>query len=757
MKNSDSMDLDKQFNISDVFEVSVQNLPFVIHRIRVDPSNRYSLEPTFPILNSNLLFTYHKVSNLSEQHFEQIQYFSYHLLESDETEKCPRWELNHKIENNESFYGLGDKAVSLNLRGRKCILWGTDTYAFGYGNEPLYKNIPFFIQTYENQCIGFFIINTFKLTFDFGHTNPDQLKITGDGGPIDIFILNGDSPVDIISLYTKITGCPELPPLWALGYHQSKWSYSPESKLRQVANKLRELKIPCDCLYLDIDYMRGYRIFTWDKRRFPDPANMIHDMNQQGFKIVAILDPGVKIDKNYFLYNEGLKKNLFLKNPDNTPATGPVWPGYCHFPDFTSKEARLWWEEHIVNLLKTGLSGLWNDMNEIALFNKNDMIQTQRTLNNDILMSFEGNTATFAEGHNIYGMMMSHATYAGLKHISNKRPFVLTRSTFSGGQEYAAVWTGDNVASWEHLKIANYQCQNIAISGFSFTGSDIGGFVGNPDGELFCRWLQLAVFHPFFRTHSSKDFDAQEPWSFGEKWTDIARSIIEWRYKILGYIYSVFKEHTETGKPILQPIILKYWKDQRYRRHYDNFMLGEALLAIPITEPGLNSVDIFLPPGVYYCLNTYKVYYGETNCQIPIYWDTPPALLRGGYVLLIWPIQQYVLEKKIENVEWWLGYSNEAFVQSYYYMDEFDGYNYSQGDFQKVMFSFENRGHEIHIYIHSEGNYCPEIKSYKLKLLGFDLKITSIKVDNMNVIYKNESSYITFNSTPKHILICLKS
>ena len=281
--------------------------------------------------------------------------------------------------------------------------------------------------------------------------------------------------------------------------------------------------------------------------------------------------------------------------------------------------------------------------------------------------------------------------------------------------------------------------------------------MGNPDGELFCRWLQLAVFHPFFRTHSSKDFDEQEPWSFGDKWTDIARSIIEWRYKLLGYMYSVFKEHNETGKPILQPIILKYWSDKRYKRHYDNFVLGEALLAIPIMEPGLNSVDIFLPPGVYYCLNTYKTYSGETDYQIPIGWNAPPALLRGGYVLPIWPIQQYTLEKKIETIEWWLGFSNEVFVKSHYYIDEFEGFKYSMGDFMKVLFLYENKGQEICLTIQSIGSYCPDIKEYKLKLLGFDFKISNIKVDNHDIKYNNDLPYITLDTIPNQIIIYLKS
>ena len=638
------------------------------------------------------------------------------------------WEINSLIRKNDSFYGLGDKPLILDLRGRKLVNWGTDTYAYPYAADPLYKNIPFFIKVSSVQCQGIFINNTYKLNFDFGSTS-DQLSVSSPGGMIDLFIIPGSSPIEIISKYTLLTGTPELPPLWALGYHQSRWSYVPEDVISGIAVKFRQLNIPCDCLYLDIDYMDGYRVFTWDHEKFPNPPHLINGLKSLGFKTVAIIDPGIKIDADYLIYVEGMENDYFVKDAEGENFIGPVWPGYCHFPDFTMKSVRKWWADHVANLYSSDIDGVWNDMNEPALFNKDDMIQTQRTFDDDVIMDFDGSRGLFTEGHNIYGMRMSEATLDGAKQIKDKRPFVLTRSTYSGGQKYASVWTGDNVASWEHLRIANFQCQMLSISGFSFTGSDVGGFVGNPDGELYTRWLQLALFHPFFRTHSSKDFDDQEPWSYGEEWTDRARSVIEWRYKLLGYIYNALEEHVSSGVPILRPLSLVHWQSASMKRSFDQFYFGSALLVVPVLESKQSGSWVDLPEGDYYCLNDWKHFEGGALSFIKNQTHEVPALLIGGHILPVYPVMQYSGEKPLEHIDLYCGYSNNKDVVSSFYVDENDGFNYKEGQFQKININYNYSENELILDITSTGNYLSTIQKYTFRMVGF----------------MNECSDITFN------------
>ena len=653
------------------------------------------------------------------------------------------WQLKRSIQKLESFYGLGDKPLTLDLRGRKLTNWGTDTYAYPYGADPLYKNIPFFFSIDRDHCHGIFINNTYKINFDFGSSG-DELTISAPGGLLDLYIIPGASPIEIISKYTQLTGLPEMPPLWALGYHQSKWSYVPEAVISDIAIKFRNLNIPCDCLYLDIDYMDGYRIFTWDKEKFPNPAHLVNSLGQIGFRTVVIIDPGIKIDADYLIYVQGMEEDYFVKDATGENYIGPVWPGYCHFPDFTSKNVMKWWADHVTQLYESGIDGVWNDMNEPALFNKDDMIQTQRTFDDNVLMDFDGQPGLFSEGHNIYGMRMSEATMYGAQQVKDKRPFVLTRSTYAGGQKFAAVWTGDNVASWEHLKLANYQCQMLSISGISFTGSDIGGFVGDPDGELYTRWLQMAIFHPFFRTHSSKDFGDQEPWSYGEEWTNIARSLIEWRYKLLGYIYNTFHQYASEGIPMLRPVSLIHWKEDKYKREFEFFYFGDALLIAPVTETKQSGSWINLPAGDYYDLNNMALVEGGQFVFLKTPVSNVPALLKAGFVLPVWPVMQYVGQRPLETIELWLGFSTESSITSSIYLDEHDGLNYKVGLYKKIVFEYNYERNLIRINIRSQGDYQTTITNFVFKLIGIEESIQKITYNGEDLSFGLREGGITF-------------
>jgi len=317
--------------------------------------------------------------------------------------------------------------------------------------------------------------------------------------------------------------------------------------------------------------MEGFRCFTWDKEKFPQPVRMVKELADDGFKTVVIIDPGIKLENDYF-----------CKRADGPYMKGKVWPGECYFPDFTKPEVREWWAGLFKGLIEeTGVAGVWNDMNEPAV-----MDVPGKSFPDDVRHDYDGHPCSHRKAHNIYGMQMARATYHGVRRSAHpNRPFVITRSAYSGTQRYTSTWMGDNIATWEHLVVANRQIQRMCMSGYSFAGTDIGGFAEQPNGELFARWVQLGVFHPFFRVHSSGDHGEQEPWSFGEEITDISRKFIEIRYELLPYIYTAFWKYIEHGTPIIKSLVMFDQEDVQTHYRTDEFIFGEEILVCPINEP----------------------------------------------------------------------------------------------------------------------------------------------------------------------------
>jgi alpha-glucosidase len=504
-----------------------------------------------------------------------------------------------KVSNDgESYYGLGDKPNHINLKGRRYDNWVTDSYAFGKDSDPIYKAIPFYTGLHHGKAYGIFFDNSFKASFDFAHERRNVTSFWVQGGEMNYYFFYGPNMMDVVESYTDLTGKPhQLPPLWALGFHQCKWSYYPESRVKEVAQKFRKLKIPCDAIYLDIDYMDGFRCFTWNKDYFPDPKKMVNELKEQGFKTVAIIDPGIKIDKDYKVFKEGIENDYFCKRADGDYMKGKVWPGECYFPDFTNPEVREWWSGLFKELIEEiGIKGVWNDMNEPAV-----MEVPNKTFPDDVRHDYDGNPCSHRKAHNVYGMQMARATYHGLKKYSYpKRPFVITRAAYAGTQRYTSTWTGDNVATWEHLWIANIQAQRLAMSGFSFAGSDIGGFAEQPSGELFARWVQLGVFHPFFRVHSSGDHGDQEPWSFDKDITAIVKKFIEIRYQLLPYIYTAFWNYVDLGTPMLKSLVLYDQEDVQTHYRTDEFIFGDHILACPVLEGNAKGRRMYIPRGEWY-------------------------------------------------------------------------------------------------------------------------------------------------------------
>lgn len=633
------------------------------------------------------------------------------------------------------FYGLGDKtSEGANLHGKTFENWCSDSYGFGPETDPLYRAIPFFYVIQNGKAHGIFLDNTFKSHFSFNPDDDGTVDFWADGGELNYYLINGPSPDEVARQYHLLTGTHSMPPMWALGYHQSRWSYIPESKVLEVSNRFRKLKIPCDAIYLDIDYMQGFRCFTWNPKLFPDPKLLIAKLKEIDFRTVVMVDPGIKEDPEYSVYQDGLDSDHFVTTSEGDVAKAPVWPGFCAFPDFTRPTTRKWWGSLFRKpYLDQGVDGFWLDMNEPAVFFVN-----HKTLPDHVMHHFDGDPGSHRKAHNIYGMQMARATREGLaEEQPDKRPFLLTRASFSGGQRYAAIWTGDNFSSWEHLQIANIQCQRLSISGFSFCGTDIGGFAGEPDGELYTRWLQLAVFHPVMRTHTKGAHETgdaidthsaeeqiaemsihpsdREPWSFGERWTEIARKAIELRYCLLPVIYTAFYRLNAHGIPIIRHAVFaepdnpKLWNEGR------DFLFGEHLFVSPVVNSKVQRQMVNLPEGDWYYFWTGQLCQGELF--INLQQDQIPYFVRAGSVLVTYPARQHTAEP-IEEITLYCYYKN-GHTTTEWYEDEGDGLGYQDEQYCLSEFITEGGLSKYTLNWVKSGVWSPVSRKTKLYLIGF--------------------------------------
>jgi len=628
----------------------------------------------------------------------------------------------------ESFFGLGDKPTEFNLRGKRLKNWNTDAYSFQWNQDPLYRSIPFYISLNEGIAHGIFFDNTFKAHFDFGAEDTTKTSFWADGGELQYYYIHGPHMMDVVKSYHHLTGTHPMPPLWALGYHQCRWSYYPEAKVKKITQGFRGNKIPCDGIYLDIDYMDGYRCFTWNRKYFPDPKKMIKELAADGFKTVVIIDPGIRVDDNYSVFKEGKENRYFCRRSDDYFMEGHVWPGRCQFPDFTNPDVRTWWAGLFDELVQMGVAGVWNDMNEPAVFGAG-------TFPDDVRHQYDGFRGSHRKAHNIYGMQMVRSTYEGLRKLmKNKRPFTITRAGYSGVQRYSSVWTGDNVASWEHLTLGNIQCQRLSVSGISFCGTDIGGFSGEPDGELFTRWIQMGTFSPFMRAHSAGDTKEREPWSFGEPFTSINRKFIELRYRLLPYLYSIFWEHHRYGFPILRPLVMQEQEELSNHFRQDEFTYGDKILICPVLAPGQTSRNVYLPKGFWYNFWTEELSEGGKEVTVPTPLDTMPIFIKAGSVIPEYPVMQYVGEKEIEEVKLNIYYSNYE-VNSFLFEDYGETFAYEQDIYLEKKFVVNGKAGLLTIQQSMEGLYTPRYETYHFNIIGLPFKPSKIFADGKEVTY----------------------
>ena len=630
-----------------------------------------------------------------------------------------------KIQEGEVFFGMGDKPMELNLKGKRIENYGADTYGFKKDQDPIYKNIPFYMGLHNDIGYGIFFDNTFRTIFDFGKEQFDVCSYWARGGEMNYYFIYGPQLTNVVEQYAGLTGTPEMPPLWVLGYHQCKWSYYPEKQVREIAQEFRDRGIPCDAIYLDIDYMEGFRCFTWSKEGFPKPSKLLGDLAEKGFKTVLIIDPGIKIDPEYWVYQEGIKNGFFCKRADGELMVGDVWPGACNFPDYTNPDVRRWWSGLFEELIRQGVRGVWNDMNEPAVFEIG-------TFPEDVRHDYDGDPCSHRKAHNVYGMQMTRATQEGIKKfLYPNRPFVITRSCYAGAQRYSSVWTGDNIATWEHLWIANMQIQRLAMSGISFAGSDVGGFIGNPDGELYVRWLQMAVFHPFCRTHSAgndQGAEPQEPWSFGQKFEFIAKKFINLRYQLLPYIYTTFWQNSQYGTPMIRPLVMTEQADTEALYRTDQYMFGDKIMVTPVHLPGAETRLVYIPKGKWYNFWNDDLEIGGKEIEVDAPLDKMPLFVKEGSVIANYPKMQYVGEIPITELTLHI-YFTKIVQTSHLYEDAGDYYGYRNGQFNiKKFVVTQKRGH-FKIFQTISGNFEPTYLHYKIVLHGVPENINEFEVD----------------------------
>ncbi len=549
--------------------------------------------------------------------------------------KC--WKL---MPRDEHYYGFGEKALPLDRRRRRMEMWNTDAYGYRTGTDPLYVSVPFFIAIRKGIAYGIFFDNTYRSIFDMGSSSEDYYSFEAEGGELNYYFIYGPSIKDVIDRYTELTGRPFLPPLWALGHQQCRYSYYPAENVLELAKRYREKDIPCDVIYLDIDYMDSYKIFTWSNVRFPDPKKLTDELGRMGFKLVTIIDPGVKAESGYKPFIEGVKGGYFCRRPNGEIFFGRLWPGTCAFPDFAREDVRDWWASLHEILFREGVSGIWNDMNEPALLGE------QRTIERDVIHIEDGKEVTHAKIHNVYALLEAMGTFKAFRKFrKNMRHFILSRSGYAGIQRYAAVWTGDNTSNWEHLWLQIPMLLGMGLSGMPFVGADVGGFIGSPTPELLVRWYQLAAFIPLCRNHTSRGTFDQEPWVYGEYYESIIRRYLKLRYRLLPYLYTLFKEASEKGYPIMRPLLFEYQDDPNTYTIDDEFLIGENLLIAPVLKEGCDKRLVYLPKGTWVDYWTHKVYKGPTYVSIEAPLDKMPIFVKNGSIIPMQPEMNYVGER----------------------------------------------------------------------------------------------------------------
>jgi alpha-glucosidase len=628
----------------------------------------------------------------------------------------------------ENYYGLGDKTGPISRRNRSFINWNTDEFGFGESNDPIYKTIPFFLGLRQGTAYGVFFDNTYRSSFDFGKESPDYFSFGAEGGELNYYFFAGPDPKRVVQAYTALTGRVPLPPLWTLGYQQCRFTYYPEARVREIAHLLREKKIPADVIYLDIDYQQDYAPFTINREYFPHFEQMIADLRAQGIRIIAITDLHIKKNPNhsYLPYDSGMKQDMFVKNPDGSVFVGPVWPGDSVFPDFTLTRVRDWWGKLYQEFLAMGVSGFWNDMNEPAVFQRADKtmpLDTRHRLD-------DGTWLDHRAVHNMFGMQNARATYEGLRKLQgDERPFVLTRAAYAGTERYAATWTGDNSATWNHLWMSTPMLLNLGLSGYPLSGDDIGGFAGTPPPDLLTRWYEVGAFNPIYRNHANKGTGDHEPWAGGPQHEAIRRRYIELRYKLLPYIYTGMEETTRTGVPFMRPLFLDYPQVEGFYRDDRDFLFGGDILVAPVLTEKVDPMEVTLPPGDWYDFWTSQKHASGEKLTLHPALDEMPIYVRAGAIIPMQPLVQSTSEKPNGPLQVQLYPGDDC--RGSLYQDDGHTFGYQRGEFLRVHYSCQASTSSVRVSAKTEkAAFQPWWNSAEVTIFGAPAEPKQVRVGN---------------------------
>ena len=658
------------------------------------------------------------------------QYANSTVILRDKT-NLPWVNEDHKISKNfeiqeEYFIGLGEKTGPVNRKGNAYTMWNSDVPAYGVEQDPLYVSIPFYIGGYKDFNYGIYVDHSSKSYFNFGAAC-DYSSISVEDDHLRYYVILGNAISDISSKYRALTGYTPLPPKWSLGFHQSRWSYKSQDEVLSLAAEFKKKNMPVDAIHLDIHYMDACKVFTFNQQQFPNPKSMVETLTSQGINIITILDPGIKVEKGYPAYENALKQDLFLKYPNGTNYEAGVWPGLCNFPDFTNPKARQWWSESVKFYTDLGISGLWNDMNEPAAWGKE--------VPSYIRFDREGHLSNLTQNRNVYGMQMARATREGAEKLLNKRVFTLTRAGFAGIQKYAAVWTGDNVASDDHMMLSFKMLANMSLSGVDFVGADVGGFMNPATPELFTRWMSVAAFTPFYRAHKMIDMPTSEPWCYGDINTEINRYYMQLRYRLMPYLYSSMQQNES---PVLKS--MAYFSNL-YDANYINgfsekfesqFILGNGLLIAPVRST-VKSTEVFLPQtpnsNIWYSIHSDEIFQGNKSHFVNAGMAQLPIFVNAGTIL------PEIVPQKIENTQ---SKSDTLNLHVYYnaagsyegFLYEDDGISLKNKDlpFGKIQISGSAQNQEITFNIEKTANFNFPYKTIQFMIHG----LTESKANNLD-------------------------
>nr|XP_005988915.2 PREDICTED: neutral alpha-glucosidase AB isoform X1 [Latimeria chalumnae] len=565
--------------------------------------------------------------------------------------------LDFSLPGFENVYGIPEHADSLKLKttdsGDPYRLYNLDVFQYElYNPMALYGSVPVMLAHNAHRTLGIFWMNAAETWVDISSNTAGKtlfgkmldyvqgaseipqtdVRWMSESGIIDVFVLLGPSPSQVFSQYASLTGTQAFPPLFSLAYHQCRWNYNNEDDVLSVDAGFDEHDIPVDVIWLDIEHADGKRYFTWDPNKFPNPKDMLEKLAVKKRKLVTIVDPHIKVDSGYKIHNEIRSKDFYIKTKDGSDYEGWCWPGSAGYPDFTRPEMRSWWASMFAHDQYEGSTEnlySWNDMNEPSVFNGPEV-----TMHKDAV--HQGGWE-HRDLHNLYGFYVQMATSEGQISRSGgtERPFVLTRAFFSGSQRYGAVWTGDNAAEWDHLKISTPMCLSLGLVGISFCGADVGGFFKNTEPELLVRWYQIGAYQPFFRAHAHLDTTRREPWLFGEDNKQLMRTAVRQRYALLPYWYTMFYHTYRTGEPVMRPLWVEFPEEVNTFNMDDEFLLGKALLVHPVTEQGARGVQVYLPGKgeVWYEVHTRQKHTAPLSLYMPVTMSTIPVFQRGGTIV----------------------------------------------------------------------------------------------------------------------------